>query len=143
MNERLPFGLREAGLTHYRTEEEREFLEALQVRAEAAGWYADAWPRANSITLSVTVNDVSTGELAATLRIDFDGRKISVGYDPTHQLLDEWEPWPPDDDNERRSSRELAADAANWIEMQLAIEHAKQDDHVLELPVPMPRRRPF
>ena len=44
MNEQLPFGLGDAGLTDYRSQQEREFLEALRLQAEAAGWYADAWP---------------------------------------------------------------------------------------------------
>ena len=48
------------------------------------------------MTLSVVVNDPTTDQLLRTLRIDFDGENIAVGYDPTHQLVDEWELADPD-----------------------------------------------
>jgi hypothetical protein len=143
MREQLPFGLREAGLTDYRTLEEREFLEALHTRAAAAGWYADAWPRTNCITLSVIVNDSSTGQLLKTLRIDFNGSDVVLGYDATHQLVDEREVRTSGDACEPRSIRELATEAADWIEEQLAVDHSQRDDHAMELPATATRRKPF
>jgi hypothetical protein len=115
----------------------------LRLRAEAAGWYADAWPRPDRITLSLVLNDPETDQLSKTLRIDFDGRTIAVGYDATHQLVDEWELPGPDGDGEQRSISELAADAADWIEKQLALDHSSPGGLVHELPRTTARRKPF
>jgi hypothetical protein len=142
MSEQLVFGLAETGLTDYRSPQEREFLEALHVRAAAGGWYGDAWPRPNCITVSVIVDDPATGQLSKTLRVDFDGHNIAVGYDATHQLVDDSTITAPDEAGKPRSIAELAKDAADWIEQQLAAGCAERDNHVLELPPRASRPKP-
>lgn len=92
----LLFGLSEEDLT-VRSPKEREFLEALYLRARSAGWYGDAWPRSTCLTVSVVLDDQPTGAVRRTLRVDFDGFDIAVGDDPTHQMTEDWEISGPQD----------------------------------------------
>ena len=127
MTERtLLFGLNETGLDQYRSETERTFLEALHRRAEAAGWYGDAWPLDQCLAVSVTLKDPTCSAVRRTLRIDFNGTTVLVGDDSTHQLVENLDPSMPDVLELSSSSvSDLAGLAADWIERELLADDAE------------------
>lgn len=83
----LLFGLEETGVSDYRTLEDRLFLERLDERAKAYPWYGDGWSR-NDRTI-VSVCQFQDGGVSATLRIDFFGDSVHLGFDTTNQLTED------------------------------------------------------
>lgn len=117
----LLFGLSETGLNDYRSDAERDFLEALHCRAQAAGWAGDAWAHNPYLTVTVTLVAAGTKAVRRTLRVDFDGHGVTVGDDSSGQLVDDLDPTSPDVlVLSGRPIPELAAFAADWIERELA-----------------------
>jgi hypothetical protein len=121
----LLFGLQETGLDDYRSQAEREFLEALHLRSQAAGWFGEAWPQPRYLTVTVTLFAATGSTLRRTLRIDFGGSSVVVGDDPTHQLVDDMDRSRPDVfEASGQSIPELATFAADWIEREIAAERS-------------------
>jgi hypothetical protein len=104
------------------SEAERAFIEAIHARAEAGGWYADAWPRAERVVLSVCPfdSDPAYNCVLRTLRVDFDGAAVWFGPDETHQFVTDLDPARPGVSVlSGRPVAELAAAAADWLEGEL------------------------
>jgi hypothetical protein len=119
----LLFGFEDTGLDDYRSDYEREFLEALYLRAKVAGWAGDAqaWALAPYLIVTVDLLYPETNVVHRTLRVDFDGSSVVVGYDPTLQLVGDLDRTRPDVYQLSGCSiPEMAAFAADWIESELA-----------------------
>lgn len=104
------------------TDREREFVEALHARAEAGGWYADAWPRDDRVMMSVCPCDRDSAYncVLRTLRVDFNGTAVWFGPDETHQLATDLDPTQPGVSVlSGRPVAELAAAAADWLEREM------------------------
>ena len=119
----LLFGLDETGATAYRSDEEYEFLSVLHDGASAHGWFGDAWHTEPDRTIvTVTLGN----PVSHTLRIDFLGDEVIVGYDETHQLVS---PIPESDTRTRRfashSVSELARFASDWVHAELCSRSAR------------------
>lgn len=102
---------------------ERAFIDAIHARAEAGGWFADAWRVWDErLTLSVCPCD---GELEyncvlRTLRVDFDGVAVRFGPDETYQFATDLDPSRPGVSLlSGRPIAELAAAAADWLEREM------------------------
>src|SRR5262249_49762336 len=74
-------------LDECRNEAECEFVESLHSRAEARGWYADAWPRDDRIIVTIDLMDQEYNYILRMLRVDFDGSEMLAGPDETYQLV--------------------------------------------------------
>ena len=118
----LLFALEETGASDYRSLTDREFLERLHFQSQRGKWFGDGWAREDRTIVTVTITN-GPKVVYKTLRIDFFGDRVVVGYDSTHQLVEdlditdsrtiEWTGLPV---------QEMADLAAEWIESQLALE---------------------
>lgn len=101
-----------------RNELERRFLERLNDRAEKGNWCADCW---SHLTDHVLISIYLPGDKARSLRVDFFGSRLLLGYDETHQFVTELNP-----DNPLvtvvpdGTPEQLAVIAADWLESELA-----------------------
>ncbi len=101
-----------------RNEVDREFLEALNARAERGGWTADSWPREDRALISFDVE--SEDCIIQTLRIDFDGTTVIFGPNETCQLVTDLDPNRHDVCVATGSSPAiLASVAADWLEREM------------------------
>ncbi len=102
------------------SETEREFIEALHARSQLDGWYPDCWPRPNRFVLSVTISDPDEACVLRSLRVDFDGRTVYFGPDPTHQFETNFDSQTGGVDTaEGRPIPELANIAADWLKKEM------------------------
>jgi hypothetical protein len=110
-------------LVECNSEAERVFIEALHARAVAGGWFADAWRVwEGRLTLSVCPCDrePECNCVLRTLRVDFDGTSVRFGPDETHQFVTDLDPDRPGVSVlSGRPIAELAANAANWLELEM------------------------
>ena len=114
----LLFGLEETGAADYRTPQDCLFLRELDARAKAYPWYGDGWSRDDRTIVSVCL--IESGVLRTTLRIDFFGDSLHLGYDTTHQLVEDLDL--ADATTEiihGISIPEMANMAADWIEARI------------------------
>jgi len=103
-----------------RGEAEREFVETLHSRAEARGWYADAWPRDDRLILTVDLCDPEYNCVLRMLRVDFDGSVMYSGPDETSQLVSDLNPDRADVLRMCDQSPTLLANAAaDWLEREM------------------------
>jgi hypothetical protein len=117
-------------LTQCNNEREREFIEALHGRAKAGRWYADSWPRADRVIVTVDICDPDRNCVLRMLRIDFTGRAVAFGPDETYQLVTDLDPRRPGVFIvEGRPEAELADAAGDWLEREMdrAIERQEWD----------------
>lgn len=98
-------------LVECNTEQEREFIAALHLRAVAGNWYADSWLRTNRLIIAVY-------PLERTLRVDFDGTTIIFGDDETHQFVTDLDSAKGATVVKGKPIAELAEIAADWIERE-------------------------
>jgi hypothetical protein len=99
---------------------EREFISLLHSRAEAGGWYADAWSRDDRIIITVDIIDPSYNCVLRMLRVDYNGSALAFGPDETYQLATDLNPVRPGVVVLRdRPVAELAAVAAHWLEREM------------------------
>ncbi len=80
------FWLDGTGSTDFRSDDEQRFLERLRRCSEASRWNGDAWHLFSDRTI-VTVCIGSP--VTVTLRADFFGDRVVVGFDTTHQLVED------------------------------------------------------
>ena len=113
----LLFGLGETGVSDYRSEADRLFLEALQGHFDANGWAGDGWSMfTDRVVITLTCKEPGS----TTFRIDFFGSKVAMGLDPAHQLADDIDPVDPATCVvEGKPVSELASRAAEWLAVQL------------------------
>jgi hypothetical protein len=106
-----------------RSPEEKEFASALASRAEQGDWYGDLWFFDEPLIVSVVASDESEGMyhlVLRTLRVDFFGKRVVVGKDPTHQLVDKLDIASPGVYSlENGTPTELAQFAADWLESEM------------------------
>jgi hypothetical protein len=119
-------------LDECRNEAEKEFIEALHARAEAGGWFADAWPHPsdNRIIVTVDVCDPDHNSILRMLRVDYDGATLTVGPDETYQLASHLDPSRADVMvMSGQAPAVLASAAADWLEheVQRPIERREWD----------------
>ena len=116
---KLLFGLEETGASDYRSDSERRFLQRLHEHSQASGWFADAWHVfPNRTVVTVTLREPEF----VTLRVDFFGPHVVVGYDDTHQLVDELRADHPSTQRFDADAPESLADfAGTWIGSQISI----------------------
>lgn len=118
----LLFALEETGAFDYRSSNDREFLERLHFQSQRGKWFGDGWARDDRTIVTVTITNGSK-VVYKTLRIDFFGDRVVVGYDTTHQLVEDL------DINDSRTIewthlpvQEMADLAAEWVQTQLELE---------------------
>jgi hypothetical protein len=108
-------------LTECRNDREKQFLEFLNRRAEAGGWYADdfyVWD--DRVVIAVCARDLSSNLLLRTLRVDFDGYRLAFGPDETHQYATDLSADRPGVTIVTdRAPQELADIAADWLEREM------------------------
>jgi hypothetical protein len=115
--------IRLTGFDECRSLEEKEFASALAARAEMGNWYGDLWFFDEPLIVSVVATDDSADKyplVLRTLRVDFFGRRVVVGKDPTHQLVNKLDPASPGVSSlESGTPTELAQFAADWLEGEM------------------------
>jgi hypothetical protein len=117
---RILSGIDEDGMTKYRNHKEREFLARLEDRFHSLGWYSDRWSRTDRTIVTITNLDPTGSFVQQTLRIDFFDDRVLVGYDYTHQLVDDLDELRSDVKCLRSDSIQLLSDfAADWITSEL------------------------
>lgn len=109
------------GLAECRTEQERDFVEALHARAEVGRWFADSWPVPGKIIVTVDISDPDANCVLRMLRVDFDGSVLMVGTDETYQLATDLDPSRPDVLVVREKNPAAQAKfAADWLEHEMS-----------------------
>lgn len=102
------------------TEAEREFIEALHLRAEVRGWYADGRRREDRVIVTIDVLDREFNCSLRTLRVDFNGSVMLAGPDETGQLASDLDADRSEVVSIRDCAPQVLADAAaDWLEREM------------------------